>query len=228
MTACRDVAQRLQPLLDDLLQEEEYQTLHLHINGCQRCQTHVRSVGSLSYAVKMLGAVQAPADLSSTILFRLRAQPPVTRGPQPPSRSRRAVLVGTVGCVLIALVSVGIFYYYRKFAPSRSETVELPAVVTAVIRHPTPADPEAKAAYQQLQAIANALGVERPASSAAQTEQPEPSQPTGRDTERIRAQARTSDTRTSHWHVSSVGESERLQLANAMRLLGLSPDYETP
>ena len=70
--ACGDIRKKLKAFLDDLLAEDERQAFVAHLDGCGECKDYVRKIGSVSNQLWELGGVNAPSDLSSTILFRLK------------------------------------------------------------------------------------------------------------------------------------------------------------
>ena len=71
---CSAIQQNLKLFLDDLLAEEEFQGFHAHLDICPSCRRYVEAVGSFSYQIKELSYLEIPADLESTIIFRLKKE----------------------------------------------------------------------------------------------------------------------------------------------------------
>ena len=166
--SCADVTRKLQPFLDDLLEEAEYQAMHEHLAYCSPCQRRIGAVGSLSWAVKGLGDVETPSDLVATTLFRLRQAPPPASAPEAAAAGAKTpwALVG-VGVLVLAL-GVGGFLYAKHRKP------EAPVTATAVITpKPGPSEQEAKQVIGELESILESLGGP-PSGSGAQATREDP------------------------------------------------------
>lgn len=166
---CRDVTQRLQPYLDDLLQEDDYQAIRVHLDGCVKCRDHVRAIGSLTSAVNTLGELEVPQDLGAAILFRLKQRSKIVESPKA-SRPRRPVIVGTVLVVLVGgTIILGVVS--TRGRGGSPQPVAQPVVTAQWIRTSTPpSDAEAQHLLASLQAIADGLEAKAP-------EQPSVSEP---------------------------------------------------
>lgn len=205
---CPDVHQRLQPFLEDLLQESEYQAIHTHLAKCRTCHEHVAALGSMTYAVKELGEVSVPPDLSETTLFALRQ--PVKPAPSPAGARRPVVKTAALAAILVAAGAMSWSVFVK---PHHRAAPEPPVVVTATVERPPVSEPEAAAAYAQLKAMAGAIGAPVPEASTAAGLPPPPSPP-------------APAAEPAHWHFTYTADPDRAQLFNACRILGIHWDYE--
>jgi hypothetical protein len=155
---CQAVTQRLQPLLDDLLQEEEYQAIQSHLRSCATCREHVGAVNSLAHGLEALGAVAPPGDLHEAILFRIahggsQAAPSPARAP---TASASWIPFAALG--VATLVAWMWFYNARIKQAYYGAGGEPPVNVRAYLERPGHTDREAQLALGQLQALARKLG----------------------------------------------------------------------
>lgn len=156
---CKEVRRRLNAFLEDLLGEEEYQALSLHLSRCAECAQEIRTIDSLSNTSKALDQVIPPPDLADTIVTQLRSQP---------QRLRIIELSGWEKTILVIILNVivgvscflfGLFYF--KSSMRSQESSIPPAVVTAQLvtgKSAPPTGAEAEVLVQTLKAILVGLG----------------------------------------------------------------------
>ena len=231
---CRDLKQHLQPFLEDLLREKDYQEACLHLSCCSQCTEHLASIDSLSHAVKTLGELDAPADLAQTVLFHLKetaAREPeakTTRANQSPAKSRRmATAVAALGVAgTLALL------IYLNVRSSADKSPQPPVIVTAHLQRPGSDQMKQRqeaAALAELQAMAAALGVSQTESSQSRASRA--ANGGQRQTDEDEAESKQTPVaglKPLHWHVLLAAPSQRARLLNVLDILGVERDYETP
>lgn len=109
---CEEMRPSVRKFLDDLLDEKDYQEIHQHLAGCQKCSTYTSSVGTLSWRLHELGQVSLPPDMTSTILYEMKhlmrtaaAPAPSEAAPSAPSGSPTRAL--WIAVIVLGAVSIG-------------------------------------------------------------------------------------------------------------------------
>lgn len=130
---CIEVNKRLQPFLEDLLSEEEYQAFLAHLESCSKCKEYVSAVGSVSNQLWKLGDVKVPSDFSSTVIFKLK---------QPEQKAQTPKLVVSkkwiVGAIISILTVLAFFFTanYFKFRIQPAQMKDTPVVTTFIEQKP--------------------------------------------------------------------------------------------
>lgn len=154
---CDDIKARLTPFLDDLLIEAEYKAYCDHLNACEQCREHVRSIGSLSNQLWKLGKVRVPEDFGSTILYKFSHFEQMIQS----SRvilSAKHVMIGLTLMLLGITASSAIHYFRNRQPPPKEEDVPIVRAQIVGPRHP-PSDEEARILMRQLEVIAAGVGM---------------------------------------------------------------------
>jgi len=193
---CEEIKKRLQPFLEDLLAEDEYQAYVHHLNTCVKCKDYVGRFGSLSNQVRELGNIKVPSDFFSAVRFNISE--PVEE-PQTTKDNRKKNLI--TGIVVTALVLAGIWagiIYSKKHGPSRkADGSPITTMQVIMDKNPSPGG-ETGALLNELKSIASSLGVPDKKEESKEISGPAPSA-----SDRISAKesaAKTSDPNPLHWH----------------------------
>lgn len=139
---CRNLRDKAQPLLDDLLKEEDYQEARLHLKECPGCRKHLRSFDALSNDLEALGEAPVPQDLRSDLLFELKEM--MKSKPSPELRAHvplsKPLLIGALA---LGLFSAAVFLKNlllpAQEAPRVSTQIEIEEKQTVPGRTETPA-----------------------------------------------------------------------------------------
>ena len=131
MTNCSNIEQRIKPFLDDLLSEEEYQSIHAHLDQCTKCRQYVSAIGSLSYTLKELGHIEVPRDLADTVLFNLKKQP--EEEPPKTAGSKKPLIIGVLAVLFIG-ASVYFGFHYFKTRQQAEEKAKTPPVAAQPVQ----------------------------------------------------------------------------------------------
>ena len=245
---CHDIEQKLKPFLEDLLTEDEYQEVCGHLDRCAQCRQYAVSTGSLSYLLKELGAVDTPKDLSATTCFRLQK---ITDRPlpdasfpdgKPPALWRRYSLPVVIAASIFFVAWWVVFKTgpktFKASDTSVRETDEATEGMSGEAKgksaEQAPVDEEsAEQIYHRLQMIANTLGA-IPEQKVEDKEETKPG-PTENQTLAIGAPLAAGPVLADepadgpvsvHWHIPYSRDSQREQLINTVRVLGIHVDYE--
>jgi len=101
MLFCEDVELMLQDYLNGYLLPSQREVLEAHVRGCGQCRELIAGLTRLESRLDGLGDVEAPADLTRSILAALPAQ---AYGPSP---LRRALSWGVAPAFVVLLIVGG-------------------------------------------------------------------------------------------------------------------------
>ena len=245
---CHDIEQKLKPFLEDLLTEDEYQEVCGHLERCAQCRQYASSTGSLSYLLKELGAVDTPKDLSATICFRLQK---ITDRPlpdasfpdgKPPALWRRYSLPAVIAAIILFVAWRAVF----KTGPKTFQAPDISARATGQAAEGMSGEAEGKSAqqapvdeesaeqiYRRLQMIADTLGAtpeqkvedkEETKPGPAENQTPATVTPSAADA--VLTDEPAAGPVSVHWHIPYSRDTQREQLINTVRVLGIPVDYE--
>ena len=152
---CDDlIKEKLRPFLDDLLTEDEYRAFNDHIKICDKCNTYVRSIGSLSNQLWKLGKVRVPSDLSSTILHKID-HPEQRSQPSVPAALKKYIAAGLIFILLAATIFLGIKHFKNQQKVNETDGVPIvrAATVEIIQNSNSPSDNEAQFLLKSPEAI---------------------------------------------------------------------------
>ena len=141
--ACDAVQPRIRPFLDDLLDENDYQGIHTHLETCESCRRYASSVGTLSYRLYELGQMPLPPDMASTILYESKKavpEPPAL-AVAPPAPTAEGFFISKkdlfwAGAVVLLALTVASLVVTKAFQKKEERSASVPAA--PVLPTPTP------------------------------------------------------------------------------------------
>ena len=222
---CGDIREKLKAFLDDLLVDDEYQAFVNHLNSCGKCKDYVRKIGSISNQLWELGDVDAPSDLSSTILFRLKQAEQEIRKPKFVISKKLNIRI-LVGILALSILFFGTEYF--KYRCSLREVDETPVLTTIIERRPAINNYETELLSEDLKGIAKTRGLPEKKEAAGGIFEERVS------TEKTSALADSSDMaevqivepKPLHWHFIYSEDTEKTKLLDMISILGIRPDYQ--
>ncbi|MFH1594503.1 MAG: hypothetical protein ABID09_07390 [Candidatus Omnitrophota bacterium] len=209
---CEDVNKELKPFMEDLLAEDKYRPFVAHLENCAKCKGYVSALGSVSNQVWELGEVEVPADLGSTVIFKLKQPAEEEDAPQL-KKSNKALMI----FIVLILTGAALFFGIKYFKKSSSLPEKKEPQISA----------EGKAA------IAGALDeLSKPEKSrtlvfeTVVTPEGEVEGSTADYIEQEKAEAHAAKAKPLHWHFLYSTESEKIKLSDMLLLLGIATDRE--
>lgn len=203
---CADIKEKLKSFLEDLLSDEEYQAFAVHLDECPKCREYVSAIGSLSNQLWELGNVKVPADLSSTIIFKLNSSDKPSRT----SDRRRNIIIAfaLIAMAISAAAYLVIANLVKKEGLSLLKTKEQPV-----------SEPKPVTENITLAAAKEEKGSQVKLKNKEQI-------PAGKNEPREEAKTPVVEQRPMHWHFTYMFDTQRTKLLNTLRELGIYPDYE--
>ena len=225
---CSDIKDNVKQLLDDRLVEKEYHAFFRHLESCLKCKEYVRAIGSLSNQIWKLSEVEVPADLSSSIIFKLK-QSGDNNEAQPSSELSTKVILGAIIMIAGLFVFFGTGIFLKTPEPS-SGADNAGIVEPRSIKEQEPvSDEEAEYLFSQLRAMAQSL---EPISNGKSV----------REVSRVKVSKegnlflfdgspetgkRSAPVAYSlHWHIPYSKEAEISQLVDTIKNLEIDLNYE--
>ena len=209
---CEDLKKNLEPFLDDLLTETEYEEFISHLEGCDKCRQYVRAIGSLSNRLWELGDVKVPADFVSTVLFKLKQPQQEPQRPGFAIRIRLAVSIAIIMIIASGLLFSGVWHLKSKSRPKNPD--EKPVVITTLEEVPevNSMEKEKKAPAAKTKEAAVKTSPDKPPVGALLAAENEAILP------RIEH---------LHWHIQYSDENEKAQISDILTKYVAKPDYQT-
>ena len=228
---CSDIRKKLKAFMDDLLIDDEYQAFVNHLNSCRKCRDYVRKTGSISNQLWELGDIDAPSDLSATILFRLKQAEQEIRKPW--FVISKKLNIG----ILVVILAVAILFFgikHLKHRRSLKEADEALIVTATLERRPTMSDREAKLLFEELKRIMKAVGVPEKKETVGGISEKKGIAKERLFTEKTSAAVDSSDmaevqiveSKPLHWHFIYSKEAEKTKLLDVVSILGIRLDYQ--
>ncbi len=227
---CDDIDKKLKHFLGDLLSDPDYQAFVDHLDGCSKCASRVRMMGSFTNQLWELGDIEVPSDLDSTILFQFNQAKKEPRKSKP--KKPRKLVIG----VVILIIGLIAFFGWKKFFKPEELNVEQvsdDAVIvqaTAIKKKVSAPDPEAERLYRQLKDMAESLAPMVPKTIEKKVSEKKPSQekevvPVVKEPV---ASPSSYDAYSLHWHIPYFTESDIKQLVSTITMLNIDLDYDDP
>ncbi|MFH1867461.1 MAG: zf-HC2 domain-containing protein [Candidatus Omnitrophota bacterium] len=222
--ACGDIRKKLKAFLDDLLAEDERQAFVAHLDGCGECKDYVRKIGSVSNQLWELGGVNAPSDLSSTILFRLKQAEQEIRKP-------RFVISKKLGIgILVVTLAIPLIFLLASRLKSRKQPQEAdrtPVVEVYVERKSAVNDSEAESLFGKLKDAAAQLGVSEKAAEEATDLKEEAIKEAAGEITLIKEEAFVTGPKPLHWHFLYADKTKEQNLKKEKQVEELRLEKKT-
>ncbi len=203
---CRDIQQQLKSFFEDLLTEDEYQKICGHLDTCATCRQYASSTGSLSYLLKELGEADIPKDLLATIRFRLGKKASDETANLPHQKEQSSPTSRIITIIIIAGAIVSILGLSMLWKERNIFTNPKPIIEEKI---------ESKTALP--------FETEKTAKLEDKNVPPEDQSP---DMDETLIQSPIPELFSLHWHIPYSRESERKQLIDTIKILGINLDYE--
>ena len=202
---CSDIKGKLQSFLEDLLSEDEYQAFVAHVDSCAECKKYVSAVGSLSNQLWDLGNVKVPADLISTILFKLK------EAEKEPPKSKEAVSQRRFIAVIVTLFAAALLFFITNYCIKLNRNkMKDKKIVSAEAKAEEGEKPqdisEMEPSTQKRQVIEKRIVLAG-----------------GEESDSVYK----NDSAVLHWHFSYSTESQATKLLGTLRDLGINLDYDS-